>query len=91
MPWVHWPDTTITYLEEERIAFTCDFLGAHLATSDLYASDEARVERAARTYYAEIMMVYRPNVIKALNRLEALDVDMIAASSAVRRGFSLSL
>lgn len=94
VPWVHWPDTTITYLPEERIAFTCDFLGAHLATSDLYASDEARVERAARTYYAEIMMVYRPNVIKALGRLEALAIDLIAASHGpvyARPEFILSL
>lgn len=94
VPWVHWPDTTITYLQEDRIAFTCDFLGAHLATSDLYASDEARVERAALTYYAEIMMVYRPNVIKALARLEALDVEMIAASHGpvyARPEFILSL
>ena len=55
MPWVHWPDSTVTYLEPENILFTCDFFGAHLASSDLFASDEARVERAARTYYAEIM------------------------------------
>ena len=41
-PWVHWPDTIFTYLAEERILFTCDFLGSHLASSDLYASDEAR-------------------------------------------------
>lgn len=80
VPWVHWPDTTITYLEEERIAFTCDFLGAHLATSELYADDEARVERAALTYYAEIMMCYRPNVVKALARLQELPLDLIAPS-----------
>ena len=80
VPWVHWPDTTITYLEEDRVAFTCDFLGAHLATSDLYAVDEARVERAALTYYAEIMMCYRPNVVKALGRLQELPLDAIAPS-----------
>ena len=94
VPWVHWPDTTITYLPEDRIAFTCDFLGAHLATSDLYASDEARVERAALTYYAEIMMTYRPNVIKTLTRLENLDIAMIAASHGpvyARPEFILSL
>lgn len=94
VPWVHWPDTTITYIEEDRLAFTCDFLGAHLATSDLYASDEARVERAALTYYAEIMMCYRPNVIKTLGRLEALPVAMIAPSHGpvhARPDFILSL
>jgi len=34
-PWVHWPDTMVTYLEEERILFSCDFFGSHLATSEL--------------------------------------------------------
>jgi len=74
--------------------FSCDFLGAHLATSDLYATDEARVERAALTYYAEIMMTYRPNVIKTLKRLEGLDLAMIAASHGpvyARPEFILSL
>ncbi|WP_263771980.1 FprA family A-type flavoprotein [Propionivibrio soli] len=94
VPWVHWPDTTFTYLREDRILFSCDFLGAHLATSDLYADDEARVERAALTYYAEIMMTYRPNVIKALKRLESLDIAMIGASHGpvyARPEFILSL
>ena len=94
VPWVHWPDTTATYIQEERLLFSCDFLGAHLATSDLYANDEARVERAALTYYAEIMMTYRPNVIKTLKRLEELDIGMIAASHGpvyARPEFILSL
>ena len=94
VPWVHWPDTTITYLVEDRIVFSCDFLGAHLATSDLYATDEARVERAALTYYAEIMMPYRPNVNKHLKRLEGIDIAMIAPSHGpvhARPDFILSL
>ncbi|MHC1593990.1 MAG: oxygen-binding di-iron domain-containing protein, partial [Methanotrichaceae archaeon] len=31
-PWVHWPETMCTYLEEEKILFSCDFFGSHLAT-----------------------------------------------------------
>ncbi len=38
-PWVHWPETMFTYLREEQILFSCDFLGSHLATSDLYGDD----------------------------------------------------
>lgn len=77
-PWVHWPDTTLTYLEEDRILFSCDFLGAHLATSDLYAIDTGRMEQAARLYYAEIMMPYRQHVKKHLQRLRDFDIDLIA-------------
>ncbi len=80
VPWVHWPDTTFTYVEEDRIIFTCDFLGAHLATSDLYADDEARVDRAARMYYAEIMMPYRPHVKKYVDQLSAMAIDIIGPS-----------
>ena len=28
-PWVHWPETMVTYLEEDRILFSCDFFGVH--------------------------------------------------------------
>ncbi|MFA6371208.1 MAG: FprA family A-type flavoprotein [Methanothrix sp.] len=79
-PWVHWPDTIFTYLAEDGILFTCDFLGSHLATSDLYASDEAAVYRAAKRYYAEIMMPFRPNINRHLARIEDLPMDVIAPS-----------
>jgi flavorubredoxin len=80
VPWVHWPDTTFTYVEEDHVLFSCDFLGAHLATSDLYADDEARVERAARMYYAEIMMPYRTHAKKYVDQLSTMAIDMIGAS-----------
>ncbi|MCK9565529.1 MAG: FprA family A-type flavoprotein [Methanothrix sp.] len=79
-PWVHWPDTIFTYLAEEGILFTCDFLGSHLATSDLYASDEAVVYRAAKRYYAEIMMPFRQNINRHLARIEDLPIVVIAPS-----------
>jgi len=63
-PWVHWPETMLTYLPEEKILFTCDFFGSHLATSDLYASNLAQVYEAAKRYYAEIMMPFRNNIKK---------------------------
>ena len=79
-PWVHWPDTMVTYVPESRIAFTCDFLGAHLATTDLFADDEARVETAAKRYYAEIMMPYRAFSKDAGDKVRALELDFIAPS-----------
>ena len=79
-PWVHWPDTIFTYLAEDRILFTCDFLGSHLATSDLFAFDEATVYRAAKRYYAEIMMPFRQNINRHLARIEDMPIDVIAPS-----------
>lgn len=79
-PWVHWPDTIFSYLPEDKVLFTCDFLGSHLATSDLYATDEATVYESAKRYYAEIMMPFRQNIKKHLERVKALDFDVIATS-----------
>ncbi len=79
-PWVHWPETMVTYLVEERILFTCDFFGSHLATTDLYAVDEDRVYEAAKRYYAEIMMPFRHTIRNNMEKLEGLPVDVIAPS-----------
>ena len=79
-PWVHWPETMLTYLRKDRFLFPCDFLGSHLATSDTYADDEATVYEAAKRYYAEIMMPFRPSIKKHLARLEGYDIDLIAPS-----------
>jgi flavorubredoxin len=77
-PWVHWPDTMVSYLVEDRMLFTCDFFGSHLASSDLYAHDEAHAEEAARRYYAEIMMPFRMFIQKHLAKLAPLKIDCIA-------------
>jgi flavorubredoxin len=79
-PWVHWPETMFTYIPEDKLLFTCDFLGSHLATSDLFATDEAMVYEAAKRYYAEIMMPFRINIRKHLEIIKTLAVDMIAPS-----------
>ena len=78
--WVHWPETMLTYLQEDRILFSCDLFGAHLATSELYVSDEGRLYESAKRYYAEIMMPFRPNIEKHLDRLKEYKVELIAPS-----------
>jgi len=79
-PWVHWPETMFTYLKEDNILFTCDFLGSHLATSDLYAKEGPKVYAAAKRYYAEIMMPFRPLVTKHLEIVEKLNPSIVATS-----------
>ncbi len=78
--WVHWPETILTYLREDRILFTCDLFGSHLAQSELYARDECRVLESAKRYYAEIMMPFRNNIKNHLLKLEKYDVNIIAPS-----------
>jgi flavorubredoxin len=79
-PWVHWPETMSTYLKEEKILFSCDFFGSHLASSDLFVQDEAEVYRAAKRYYAEIMMPFRKIIKKNMAKLDDYEIDMIAPS-----------
>lgn len=79
-PWVHWPETMVTYLREDRILFSCDFFGSHLATSNLYVTDEGRVYEAAKRYYAEIMMPFRNVIRKNLDKLKPFAIERIAPS-----------
>ena len=79
-PWVHWPETMVTYLREERILFSCDFFGSHLATTDLYVTDEGQVYEAAKRYYAEIMMPFRTIIQKNLEKIKDYQIDIIAPS-----------
>jgi flavorubredoxin len=80
IPWVHWPETMGTYLQEEKIFFPCDFFGSHLATSSLFVDDEATVYEAAKRYYAEIMMPFRTAIKNNLEKIKDLQIDMIATS-----------
>ena len=79
-PWVHWPETMLTYLKEDKILFPCDLFGSHLASSDLYVTDEGQVFESAKRYYAEIMMPFRTNIEKHLERLKEYEIKLIAPS-----------
>jgi flavorubredoxin len=79
-PWVHWPETICTYLKEDKILFSCDFFGSHLATTDLYVSDEGQVHEAAKRYYAEIMMPFHTSIEKNLEKIKPYSIDVIAPS-----------
>jgi flavorubredoxin len=77
-PWVHWPETLCTYLQEDKILFSCDFFGSHLASGSLFVRDVPKVMGDAKRYYAEIMMPFRTAIGKNIRRIEALDIAFIA-------------
>jgi flavorubredoxin len=79
-PWVHWPETMVTYLRQEKILFSCDFFGSHLATSNLFVPDEGQVYESAKRYYAEIMMPFRANIQKNLDKIKDYPMAIIAPS-----------
>lgn len=79
-PWVHWPETIITYNPSDRILFPCDLFGSHLATSNFYAAENQKLYESAKRYYAEIMMPFRSHIRKHLDLIQALKIDVIAPS-----------
>jgi flavorubredoxin len=79
-PWVHWPETMLTYLREDKILFPCDLFGSHLATTDLYVSSEGQVYEAAKRYFAEIMMPFHSIIEKHLEKLSGYKIEVIAPS-----------
>lgn len=79
-PWVHWPETMVTYLREDKILFSCDFFGSHMATEELFVVNEEKVYKDAKRYFAEIMMPFRPIIKKNLERLSTYEIELIAPS-----------
>jgi len=79
-PWVHWPETMLTYLREDRILFPCDLFGSHLAITDMYVRDAGQEYEAAKRYWAEIMMPFRLQIQKNLEKIKDYAIDIIAPS-----------
>ncbi len=82
-PWVHWPETMCSWLEEDQILFSCDFFGSHLAQSGLFMTDRAKTYESAKRYFAEIMMPFKPSIRSNLKKLEKFPLRIIAPSHGV--------
>jgi flavorubredoxin len=79
-PWVHWPETMSAYLREKKYLFSCDFFGAHLATSEMFANEDPLVLASNKLYYAQIMQPLRNFVTKNLEKVNTYDIEMILPS-----------
>ena len=81
-PWLHWPETIFTYLEEDKILFPCDFFGSHLAVGEFYADEYGNENTLdmAKLYFAEIMMPFRKPGQTAIEKVKKLGPKMIAPS-----------
>lgn len=79
-PGVHWPDTMFTYLKEDNIIFTCDFLGSHYTFEDVFAVPSEKLERSAKKYFAEIMMPFSFVCRKYVSLIKEMKVDMVLPS-----------
>lgn len=79
-PNVHWPDTMFTYIVEDNVICTCDFLGAHYVFDDVFAIPSDELVKSAKKYYAEIMMPFRVICKKYIQTIKEMNVDMILPS-----------
>ncbi len=79
-PWVHWPDTMLTYIVEDNLLSTCDLFGAHFTGHELYSDDSKALYQAAKRYFAEIMLPYRNFAEKYVALVEHIKPDMILPS-----------
>ena len=82
-PNIHWPDTMMTYLAEDKILFSCDFLGAHYAEPTMYVHKAYKrdlYEKEFKVYYDAIMGPFAKFVIRALDRIKDLDIALVCPS-----------
>jgi flavorubredoxin len=84
-PMLHWPDSMVTYCPEERILFSNDAFGQHLAANRRFddENDPAILMQEAKKYYANILMLYRQQAQAAMQALAGLDLDIIAVGHGV--------
>lgn len=84
-PMLHWPDSMVTYCPEEKILFSNDAFGEHLATSMRFddENDLSTVFYEAKKYYANILMPFGKQAQIALKTLDGLEIRIIATGHGV--------
>jgi flavorubredoxin len=85
VPMVHWPDSMVTYVPEEKTLLSNDAFGQHLAASKRFDDevDQAVLMQEATAYYANIVMPLWMSVNRAFKALKGVEIDMIAPSHGV--------
>ncbi len=84
-PMIHWPDNMVGYMEEEKILFSNDAFGQHLASYERF-DDEIPLSlglEEAQKYYGNIVMSYAQLIQKALEQVGGLPIEMIAPSHGI--------
>ena len=82
-PWVHWPETMMTYEVTDKILFSGDGFGSFGTLDGGIFDDEINFEyyeEDMRRYFSNIVGKYGNMVQKAFKKLEGVDVNMVAAT-----------
>ena len=81
-PMLHWPDSMVTYVAEDKLLLPNDGFGQHFCTDGIFVKDQPFdvVCEEAKKYYANILFPFGAQAEKALSGLDGLEIDMIAPS-----------
>ncbi len=84
-PMVHWPESMFTYIPEDKLLFSMDAFGQHYASAFRFDDEEPLdvILHEAKTYYANIVMLYGRPIAQTMERAAGLDIEMIAPSHGV--------
>ena len=72
VPWLHWPETIVTYLEKTGVLISCDVFGGYSIPKEIFDEDPEVVRNYipyVRKYMVNVIGHYRDFVIKGLNKL----------------------
>jgi flavorubredoxin len=76
-PNLHWPDSIYTYLEEDKLLFTCDSFGAHYASEKMFDDEAGNFDEAFKYYFDVILKPFSRFMLKAIEKIQPLEIDMI--------------
>ena len=85
VPMVHWPDSMVTYVKEDKVLLPNDAFGQHIASTERFDDElgwEAILPEAEK-YYANIVMPYGQQVLKALDVLQGIEIEVIGPSHGI--------
>ncbi|MDD7795669.1 FAD-dependent oxidoreductase [Clostridium sp. 'White wine YQ'] len=80
VPFLHWPDTIYTFIPEDKTLITCDSFGTHYCFEEIFNDkipNEKEYMESLRYYYDCIMGPFKPYVLKAIDKIKDLDIDLI--------------
>ncbi len=85
IPMVHWPDSMVTYIPEEKILFPNDAFGQHFASEERFDEEVPYdiINEEAAKYYANIVLPFSGPVNNALAALSNIPLEMIAPSHGI--------
>ena len=79
-PFLHWPDTMFTLIEEEGVLFTCDAFGAHYSGAGIYADEMPDYQSDTRFYFDCLMRPFKERVLASVAKLDGIELKMLCPS-----------